>query len=58
MDTSWAVKATLKAEIDTEAWKSLNSDISRAFPKPAFGRIAVKEFNHVEEKMVKVLKVQ
>jgi len=29
-----ALKTTLKAEIDAEAWASLNSDTSRSFPKP------------------------
>ena len=37
-----ALKTTLKAEIDEEAWSSLNSDLSRAFPKLASGRIAGK----------------
>ena len=37
-----ALKTTLKAEIDEEAWATLNSDISRPFPKPTSGRIAVK----------------
>ena len=30
-----ALKTTLKTEIDREAWESLNSDVSRPFPKPA-----------------------
>jgi uncharacterized DUF497 family protein len=42
-----ALKTTLKAEIDQEAWESLNSDISRPFPKPKSGRIAVKVINHL-----------
>ena len=41
-----ALKTTLKAEIDEEAWATLNSDISRAFAKPKSGRIAVKVINH------------
>ena len=40
-----SLKTTLKAEIDREAWASLCSDISRAFPKPESGRIAVKVIN-------------
>ena len=32
-----ALKTTLKAEIDQEAWESLYSDTSRPFPKPASG---------------------
>jgi adenine-specific DNA-methyltransferase len=37
-----ALKTTLKAEIDEDAWESLNSDVSRPFDKPGTGRIAVK----------------
>ena len=40
-----ALKTTLKAEINEEAWATLNSDTSRAFPKPKSGRIAVKVIN-------------
>ena len=36
-----ALKNTLKTEIDREAWKNLNSDVSKPFPKPESGRIAV-----------------
>jgi adenine-specific DNA-methyltransferase len=42
-----ALKTTLKAEIDPEAWASLNSDTSRPFEKPKSGRIAVKVINHL-----------
>ena len=48
---------TLKAEIDANAWASLNSDISRAFPKPKSGRIAVKVINHLGDEVMKVFKV-
>ena len=34
-----ALKTTLKAEINEEAWASLNSDTSRAFDKPKSGRM-------------------
>jgi hypothetical protein len=37
-----AVKISLKAEIDEEAWESLYRDTSRPFPRPEKGRIAVK----------------
>ena len=49
-----ALKTTLKAEIDEEAWASLNSDTSRPFPKPASGRIAVKVINHLGDEVMKV----
>ena len=42
-----ALKTTLKAEINLEAWETLHSDTSRPFEKPASGRIAVKVINHL-----------
>jgi adenine-specific DNA-methyltransferase len=53
-----ALKATLKAEIDPDAWATLNRDISRAFQKPESGRIAVKVINHLGDEVMKVFKVQ
>ncbi|GLH34636.1 restriction endonuclease subunit M [Pseudomonas sp. BR1R-5] len=52
-----SLKTTLKAEIDAEAWASLNSDTSRPFPKPKSGRIAVKVINHLGDEVMKVFKV-
>ena len=52
-----ALKTTLKAEIDKEAWESLNSDTSRLFDKPKSGRIAVKVINHLGDEVMKVFKV-
>ena len=52
-----ALKTTLKAEIDEDAWASLNSDISRPFPKPTSGRIAVKVINHLGDEAMKVIRV-
>ena len=52
-----ALKTTLRAEIDEEAWSSLNSDVSRPFPKPASGRIAVKVINHLGDEVMKVFSV-
>jgi adenine-specific DNA-methyltransferase len=53
-----ALKTTLKAEIDEEAWASLRSDTSRPFPKPQSGRIAVKVINHLGDEVMKVLGVK
>jgi hypothetical protein len=36
-----------KAEINEEAWATLNSDTSRPFDKPTSGRVAVKVINHL-----------
>jgi adenine-specific DNA-methyltransferase len=52
-----ALKTTLKAEIDAEAWATLHSDTSRAFPKPRSGRIAVKVINHLGDEVMKVFRV-
>lgn len=52
-----ALKTTLKAEIDHEAWATLNSDTSRPFPKPSTGRFAVKVINHLGDEVMKVFKV-
>ncbi len=52
-----ALKTTLKAEIDQEAWDSLYSDTSRPFAKPASGRIAVKVINHLGDEVMKVFSV-
>jgi len=53
-----ALKTTLKAEIDREAWDSLNSGTSRPFNKPKSGRIAVKVINHLGDEVMKVFGVE
>lgn len=52
-----SLKTTLKAEINEEAWATLNSDVSRPFDKPASGRIAVKVINHLGDEVMKVFRV-
>ncbi|MDR4469066.1 MAG: site-specific DNA-methyltransferase [Nitrospira sp.] len=52
-----SLKTTLKAEINHEAWATLNKDTSRAFDKPKSGRIAVKVINHLGDEVMKVFKV-
>lgn len=56
-DPYTALKTTLKAEIDADAWATLNSDVSRPFPKPRSGRIAVKVINHLGDEVMKVFRV-
>ena len=51
------LKTALKADINEEAWKSLYSTVSRPFPKPSTGRIAVKVINDYGDEVVKVYKV-
>ena len=50
-----SLKTTLKAEVNAEAWATLNSDVSRPFPKPESGRIAVKVINHLGDEAMKVI---
>lgn len=52
-----ALKTTLKAEINEDAWATLYGDISRPFPKPKSGRIAVKVINHLGDEVMKVFRV-
>jgi adenine-specific DNA-methyltransferase len=52
-----SLKTSLKAEIDSDAWESLSSDISVPFAKPSTGRIAVKVINHLGDEVMKVYRV-
>ena len=52
-----ALKTTLKAEINEDAWATLHSDTSRPFQKPKSGRIAVKVINHLGDEVMKVFRV-
>ncbi len=52
-----ALKTTLKAEVNEDAWATLNSYTSRPFSKPTSGRIAVKVINHLGDEVMKVFKV-
>ncbi|MDQ1355180.1 MAG: adenine-specific DNA-methyltransferase [Acidobacteriota bacterium] len=49
-----ALKTTLKAQINEEAWKTLHSAISRPFKPSLSGRIAVKVINHLGDEVMKV----
>ena len=52
-----SLKTSLKAEIDEEAWATLNSAVSRPFSRPSSGRIAVKVINHFGDEVMKVVRV-
>lgn len=49
------LRNTLKAEIDEDGWESLRRTVSRPFPVPRSGRIAVKVINHLGDEVMKVL---
>ncbi len=51
------LKTALKADINEEAWKSLYATVSRPFPKPSTGSIAVKVINDYGDEVVKVYEV-
>ena len=48
------LKTALKAELDEDAWSVLNSTLSRPFPAPSTGKIAVKVINHYGDEVMKV----
>jgi adenine-specific DNA-methyltransferase len=52
-----ALKTTLKAKVNEEAWETLHSDTSRPFDKPKSHRIAVKVINHLGDEVMKVFRV-
>ena len=56
-DPYGALKTTLRAEIDAEAWATLHSAVSRPFARSESGRIAVKVINHLGDEVMKVFRV-
>lgn len=51
------LKKTLKADINEDAWDELYSTISRPFPKPKTGKIAVKVINHYGDEVMKIIQI-
>jgi adenine-specific DNA-methyltransferase len=51
------LKTALKADIDVDAWDSLYQTVSRPFPKPESGKIAVKVINDYGDEVMKVFEV-
>lgn len=52
------LKKALKSDINEEAWDELYSTISRPFPKPKTGKIAVKVINHYGDEVMKIVEVE
>lgn len=52
------LQKALKADIPEEVWNELYSTISRPFPKPATGKIAVKVINHYGDEVMKVMQIK
>jgi adenine-specific DNA-methyltransferase len=51
------LRRALKADISDEAWATVNSTVSRPFPKPKSGRVAVKVINHYGDEVMKVFRL-
>lgn len=52
------LKKALKADINEDAWDELYSTISRPFPKPKTGKIAVKVINHYGDEVMKIVEIK
>ena len=48
------LRRALKADIDEQAWETLYQTVSRPFPKPSTGKIAVKVINDYGDEVMKV----
>jgi adenine-specific DNA-methyltransferase len=51
------LKKALRAEIDEAAWSALYATVSRPFPRPQTGKIAIKVINHYGDEVLKVFEV-
>lgn len=49
------LKKALKADINEDIWDALYSTVSRPFPKPKTGKIAVKVINHYGDEVMKII---
>lgn len=52
------LKKALKADINESAWEELYSTVSRPFPKPKTGKIAVKVINHYGDEVMKIVQLK
>jgi hypothetical protein len=43
------------ADISDEAWGTVNSTVSRPFPKPKSGKVAIKVIDHYGDEVMKVV---
>ncbi|MHB8399576.1 MAG: site-specific DNA-methyltransferase, partial [Candidatus Limnocylindrales bacterium] len=49
------LRRALRADISDEAWATVNSNVSRPFPRPSTGKVAVKVINHYGDEVMEVL---
>jgi adenine-specific DNA-methyltransferase len=52
------LKRALRADINEDAWDELYSTISRPFPPPKTGKIAVKVINHYGDEVMKIVEIK
>ena len=48
------LRRALRADISDEAWATVNSTVSRPFPQPRTGKVAIKVINHYGDEVMKV----
>ena len=51
------LRRALKADVNEEAWATVNSNVSRTFPRPTVGKVAIKVINHYGDEVLKVLPI-
>jgi adenine-specific DNA-methyltransferase len=51
------LRRALRVDISDEAWATINSTVSRPFPRPPTGKVAVKVINHYGDEVMKVIVV-
>ncbi|MEO6350775.1 MAG: hypothetical protein ABIP53_08990 [Candidatus Limnocylindrales bacterium] len=51
------LRRAMRADVSDEAWSTVDSTVSRPFPRPKSGKIAVKVNNHYGDEVMKVLGV-
>ena len=52
------LRRALRADIGDEAWATINSTVSRPFPRPNTGNVAVKVINHYGDEVLKVVELR
>jgi len=52
------LKKALKADINEFAWEELYTTVSRPFPKPKTGKIAIKVINHYGDEVMKIIEIK
>ena len=52
------LRRALRADISDEAWATVNSTVSRPFPRPRTGRVAAKVISHFGDEVLKVLDIE